>query len=695
MTFEKISQARPRLMANAAALQRVKAAIAGNDAGQKILKKMLATADAIVAKPLITPDDEPKDPVQRLKTDYLGVARRALQSVQTLGMAYLMTGGDAYLAAARRDLDTISGFDVWHGKDHFIDAAEMTHAAAIGYDWLFDKLGADQKRRIAAAILEKGLKPGLADLTSAPNPPWPYRPSNWNIVGNGGLMIGALALAEFERAKAVDPDTTRLIFELCRKSVRIGFSGYAPQGGWDEGPGYWTYATEYAAYLISALTTALGSDFGLADSPGFRDAGLFRLYAEGPAADDGGGGRLLFNYSDSPETRSGSWVVRWLAQRFDVPVYNWIASQKTKATAMDLLWFSPDEPDPDGGRIPLDRKFEGTGVAVLRGHWKEDATHWLPAVQPTDSAAEAGITYLAIRGGPNTYNNHHGHLDLGSFVLDANRVRWTTDLPPVDSATGDFTNDYLLDGYFDLTPGGKRFTYYRTGTAGHNTLLVNKRNQQVEVDAKFVAFRSTPDLAIAVLDLTTAYADVDAAFRGFALVDRRHIVIVDEFVPTTEAAVTWQMHTRASVALNGRAATLTQKDASGAAQDFFLQILDGGRSEFALEVPDIQKPQAPNDGINKLVVNLASVAGPTRLSVYLSPDTPRPEELPKPLGRPLTEWVAWATPPAGGCASMKVLRTLLNLGKSALSNARGYQWSKSPPGTSTPSRLVSRISSTG
>jgi hypothetical protein len=644
MTFENISPTRPRLMANAAAIARVKTAIEKDQAGRgkKILRKMLETADGIVTTPLITAASVPADPVARAATDILAVARAALQSVQTLGMAYLMTGADTYLAAARRDLRTICGFPLWNGKDHFIDAAEMTHAAGVGYDWLFNQLGDDEKRALATAIIEKGLKPGLADLTGAPNPPWPYRPSNWNVVANGGLMIGALALAEFDRAKAVDPDTTRLIFELCRKSVRIGFSGYAPQGGWDEGPGYWTYATEYAAYLISALETALGSDFGLAASPGLREAGLFRLYAEGPAGDDGGGGRLLFNYSDSPETRSGSWVVRWLAQRFDVPVYNWIAFQKTKATAMDLLWFSSVEPDPDAARLPLDRKFEGIGVAVLRGHWLEDATQWLPSVQPTASAVEAGITYLAVRGGPNSYNNHHGHLDLGGFVLDANRVRWATDLPPCDGAPEGCKNDYLLDGYFDLTPGGPRFTYYRTGTVGHNTLLVNNRNQQLEIEADFKAFRSTRDLAIAVLDLTTAYADVDAAARGFALIDRRHVVIVDEFTPTREAPVTWQMHTRADVALDGRTATLTQKDAAGQPQDFFLQILGAGSAAFELDTPDIQKPEAPNTGINKLVIRLPLVSGRTRLAVYLSPDTRTPEELPEFLGRPLAEWIEWA-----------------------------------------------------
>ena len=40
-------------------------------------------------------------------------------------------------------------------------------------------------------------------------------------------------------------------------------------GGWDEGPGYWAYATQYNIFYLSALQTALGTDFGFDKQPGF------------------------------------------------------------------------------------------------------------------------------------------------------------------------------------------------------------------------------------------------------------------------------------------------------------------------------------------------------------------------------------------------------------------------------------------
>ena len=57
---------------------------------------------------------------------------------------------------------------------------------------------------------------------------------------------------------------------------------YAPDGGWAEGPGYWTYATHYTVCLLAALQTALGTDHGLSQTPGFDKAGDFRFYVGRP-----------------------------------------------------------------------------------------------------------------------------------------------------------------------------------------------------------------------------------------------------------------------------------------------------------------------------------------------------------------------------------------------------------------------------
>jgi len=410
--------------------------------------------------------DEAAHPDTALPTrdtrDFLYQARHALRRIQALGLVWrLGVREERYLRRAKAELATICGFADWN-PGHFLDTAEMTHAVAIGYDWFFHDLSDEEKAACVAAIVEKGLKPGLAQLTGTPKPLWPAQSTNWNIVCNAGLSIGALAVGDEKEPKAWA--LSRDVFERCLNSVPTGFDGYSPDGSWDEGPGYWAYATEYAAYLISALKTSLKQEYGLPHLPGFRETGLFRMYAEGSAqAKDQSG--LFFNFSDCDEERPGSWCMRWLSRRFKEPMYNWVALKNAQSRPMDLLWFSSQRPS-NGKRVPRNKLFRGiANVAMLRGSWEDRSRGFRPwkKEHPND-------LYVGIRAGTNSRDNSHGQLDLGSFVLDALGVRWATDIPPLGGDVNDnIPGDYELPGYFDVGME-RRFRYYRTGTSGHNTL---------------------------------------------------------------------------------------------------------------------------------------------------------------------------------------------------------------------------------
>lgn len=630
--FHGLATGRPRLMADAAAIARVKAAIAGNPDGEKMRDKIIEQANDIEYAPYVEPNFKAWS---RLRLNDLAAARLALYRLQTLGMAWFMTGNARYVTRAKNELKTICEFPVWQAPNHFLDAAEMTHAAAIGYDWFFDQLSPDERRMIAQAIVDKGLKPGLAQLIGPADPDWPRRVTNWNLVCNGGLMVGCLGIAERGGTGEIDPALTRKVFELGLKSVPLGISGYAPDGTWDEGPGYWTYATEYLAYMLSAMRTALDDEFGLGDAPGLANTGMYRLYAEGPPVGTGSLAGLLFNYSDSPETHSGSWVMRWLDLRYKKPVFSWVANHRKKPEAMDLLWFSPEGPPPDG--IPPDAHLRGIAdLAMVRGDWDATDAKWLPWAAPA-TAQDLGVTYVAVRAGRNTVENHHGHLDLGSFVLDSNAVRWATDIPPVDEPPPGCVADYDLPGYFDLE-SGQRFTYYRTSTIGHNTLLVNGANQALGIEAKIIAFTSTPALSTAVVDLTPAYPNCVSVRRGFALIQRQHVLIVDEITTRGPLPVSWQMHTRAGVTLESHAARLRHDDAPNPPKELFLQILDPTPAAFTLEPMQIAPPQAPNTGIRKLAIQIADASRPTRVAVYISSQRDPFAQIPPLLTGPLAGW---------------------------------------------------------
>ena len=603
-------------------MRQVKAAIARSKDGKKLKAKFIAKAEEALKEP----------PVTRTNGDFLTSSRNALRHLQTFGMAWLLEKDDRYLKRAREELLDICGFADWN-PSHFLDTAGTTLAVAIGYDWFYKELNDVEKKACVSAILDKGLKPGLAQLKGNPVPPWPNRISNWNIVCNAGLMIGALAVAE-------EPsDLPRQVFRRCLNSVPTGFRGYSPDGSWDEGPGYWSYATEYVSYLLSALKTAVGSEFGLGDLPGLRRSGLFRMHAEGSALTKDKT-TCLFNYSDCDETHSGAWCMRWLSRRYRRPQYNWLARHENQATAMDVFWFSSSSP-PKNRSIPRNAMFRGlANVAMFRGKWSDKRSGFRPWTAHT-----RGTVFLGIRAGANSRDDSHGHLDLGSFVLDGQQQRWAIDIPPVSNPSSPYRADYDLPGYFDIDME-KRFRYYRTGTIGHNTLVINGWNQPLGIQTEIVGFGETLDLVVAVVDLTAAYPDCLRVRRGFALIKRRHVLIVDELTPKQEMTVAWQMHTRAKATrgvtsrLTHKYKTVTNKTVT---KKVFVRILEPEGAEFDIQRAHVTQPkEAPNTGIRKLVATLPSIVHPTRISVYLSAQRGPTAPLPEPLEWPLWTWIEWA-----------------------------------------------------
>ena len=136
---------------------------------------------------------------------------------------------------------------------------------------------------------------------------------------------------------------------------------FAPDGGWDEGPGYWNYATIYNVYYLAAIESALGTDFGLEKMPGFSDAGSFHIQLTGP-------GKKLFNFADAGEGYETAPQMFWLAKHFNRPTYAaWErANSAGKMSIFHLLWFNPDGNLDAADDLPLDTVFKRVNVGVFR-----------------------------------------------------------------------------------------------------------------------------------------------------------------------------------------------------------------------------------------------------------------------------------------------------------------------------------------
>lgn len=530
----------------------------------------------------------------------LGTSRRVLGRVQTLALLYRLEDDKRYVERVWNELTAAANFQDWNPR-HFLDTAEMTHAFAIGYDWLYDAWTPEQRAVIRTAILEHGLKPALGVYRgTAKYGSWPKARHNWNQVCNGGIGMGALAIADEA------PELAGELLHHILESLQIPMREFAPDGAWNEGPAYWNYATAYNCVILAALESALGSDFGLSQIPGFAEAGLFPIYMTGPL------GRT-FNYADGSDGTIRAAQMFWLARKFNRPVYAAYERRLAAPHPLDLLWCGQRDDATSIETPSLDKYFRGVEVATFRSAWDE-----------------RGALFLGFKAGDNKAN--HSHLDLGSFVLDALGTRWAVD-PGAD--------DYNLPGYF----GGQRWNYYRLRAEGHNTLVINPGagpDQNPAAAARIIRFDSHPERAFAVADLTPAYArDASLVQRGILLLDRKRVLVQDEIEAKSPSDVWWFLHTPAEVKLggDGTIATLTEGNTT-----LLARILSPAQAAFTImaaePLPRSPHPerQAKNGNLRKLAIHMKDV-NHLRLAVLFIPvgDGEKPfERLPEIA--PLERW---------------------------------------------------------
>ena len=513
----------------------------------------------------------------------LGASRSVLGRVALLGLLYRLDGNEACGRRAVAELVAAAGWPKWN-PSHFLDTAELNNAFGIGWDWLQPLLGKD-RQAILDGWLRNGIEPARAAYRTGTNGGWQRATHNWNQVCNGGNTVAALALATEQ------PELAREILRAALASVPRAMASYAPDGGWNEGPGYWNYATSYNTYLLAALDTALGTDFGLSKLPGFHEAGDFRVHFVGPSGE-------TFNYADAGAGAGSAPCLFWLAKRFDKPLYGWQERTLSRGEPFDLVWFDPRATDPEQGGVPLCKRFHGVDVGFLRGSWSDPSTTW-----------------LAFKGGDNRAN--HSHLDLGCFVLDALGQRWFSDLG------GD---DYNLPAYF----GNKRWTYYRLRTEGQNTLVIDDANQKTDAKAPLLGFVAGGERPLGVVDLTKAWPMCTRVHRGFALLGKRDVLLQDEIHAKEPVRVVWGAHTYASIKADGHKAVLER-----GGKQFHVTLLAPADARLVGAPVEIPAPQRPAKGLSKLTVVLPDKTTDVRIALLCSPVA----DAPAPRLEPLAKWV--------------------------------------------------------
>ena len=595
----------PRLILHKDEIERIKRFRDTDYTLRKYIGDVLKNADEICTKPVLT---------YKAREGYrlMSVSRECIRRMYTLGMAWFLTGDEKYAHKAEEDLLAVSSFDNWtpsltiiyplqekhkraeekYGRTtySFLDVSETTHAVGIGYDWFYEFLSEGSREKIKAGLIKNGLELGVQAYTgkgkeSGSKDEWTTYNHNWNMVCNGGLIIGALAIAE------TDPGYAEIIIPGAVESLPIALMTYGPDGAWPEGPSYWGYATRYTVFGLAAMQSALGTDFGLSDIKGLSETGLFPLYTTGPSG-------MYLNFADSPENnhRRSIPCLFWLGKRYGS---SFVSNQEHQmignqnADPLHLVWYCPYS-QRDSHNLDLDKHFRGdVEIALFRSAWNDE-----------------NALFVGVKAGDNTFN--HAHLDLGSFELEALGVKWIRDLG---------RDDYSLPGLFDFyyltgKRGGQRWTYYRNNSFSHNIPTIDGANQDELAKATILKFKSDSAFSFVTVDLTDAYAQwSEKTIRGVGVVgNRRAVLVQDEFEMKQSCEVRWGITSDAVIETDGSQAQLMQDGKLMTAR-----ILAPENARFIVESAEQEPPQSRNEGVNRLVIDLGKRNGSVRIAVLFSP----------------------------------------------------------------------------
>jgi hypothetical protein len=571
----------PRLFATSAKWQALKTQVTTDPVSRRLFGLIRERAENVLALPSL---DLPAKGI-----NLHGPMRQMQGRIAGLALTYKLTDDARFLTCARQEMKELAAMPHWR-PGHFLSCSEATTAMALGLDWLYAELTPAERDACANAIVEKGLKESLDEKNSAG---WLTSGGNWGPVCHGGMALGALAMAER------DPELARRIVERSIAGVSYAAAKYAPAGAHSEGPGYWAYGTNFYFLLADALRTTFGTMCDLEKPPGLMQTGDYNLQMTAPSGN-------MFCYGDSVPEFGFEPVLFWFSRELKqyylaAPTIDRLEPMRkilvsdgqmpdaSRLQPIALIWWDPAlQPEPGKVVGPLTWWSEGgpQPQAVMRSGW-----------------GDPRAAYVGIKGGKAA--GGHGHMDAGSFILEADGVRWAVDLGR-DQYSGPRRHG-LGEDLFREAQDSKRWTIFNDSADGHSILRFNGAFPWVDGKAEIRPARHAAIAAGFLVDLTPVYeGQVKVAQRGFSLCPDRSLLIRDEWTTGDRAAlVAAQWMTQAKVTLEKGGAVLTQDG-----ETLRLRVVSPDGAHLAVE--DVSKAtnpwDSPRPGLSRITIRVSTPA---------------------------------------------------------------------------------------
>ena len=316
-----------------------------------------------------------------------------------------------------------------------------------------------------------------------------------------------------------------------------------------------------------------------------------------------------FSYSDNGE------------KAFLMPAVYWFYDKTKDKT----LLYNQSRLYPDNGRRQIQKNRLAPAMLIwgasasLAEPRKPEKLFWKaqgdnPVCVMRSSWNESSAAFVGVKLGSPSIN--HGHMDVGSFVFEANGIPWAIDLGFDDYDRIEKSGIQLWSNAQDA----QRWDVFRYNNFAHSTLTFNHKKQRVDGAAHITSYSDTIDSMWVASDLTPVYRDqVKSVKRSVSLVDRQYVVIEDSIETGNRfTKLTWTMVTPASAKVISDHVMLLEKEG----KKLYLKV--EGPEEIKWNISQAQSDysyDSPNPGISLIGFDTdLKLAAKQQVRVYLLPD---------------------------------------------------------------------------
>jgi len=345
-----------------------------------------------------------------------------------------------------------------------IRSASMGIDMATVYDWCYDAFDKRQRDRLRNALYEKVILPVRNNYDYQ----WwatSYK-CNWCGICFSGLGTASLSML------TEDPS---LIDVIAESYNRTGYflNNLGPDGAWQEGRSYWAYGMGETVYFMESLRRVTQGKFNLLAHERIQKAPVdFALFGLTGEFGDGNG-----------RTVGATSLINKLVEQTSNGVGAWYRNHLLKegTSIYDLIW--PRTAVKEQAPATPSKHFQSIDWAFMR----------------SDFFNPNAMT-VACKAGNND-DPHHGHLDVGQFMVYWQNNYFIKDLGNIVYDEQYFTND--------------RWNYPNATSYGHNLIFVNGEQQKSAkykdsawengVGGKILEFRTSEKRDYTLMDPTKAY----------------------------------------------------------------------------------------------------------------------------------------------------------------------------------------------